>query len=551
MLKTTVHAVTLGAAAVLAAQTQPPIAFVDVTERAGITFVHHNGAAGDKRYPELFGGGVAVLDADGDGWPDLLFVNGKDWTPAALRSRCAVYRNNHDGTFADVSAASGLDAVAGYAIGASVADYDNDGRDDVFVTTVEGGRLFHNEGNGKFLDVTERAGIRNREFTTSAAWLDYDRDGLADLFIGNYVKWSPDAEVRCVHEGERGYCGPDAYRPVAPTLYRNAGGGRFEDVTARAGLDQPTDKAMGVAVLDYNMDGWPDVFVGSDRVPAKLYRNDGRGRFVDEGLRAGVALSESGSARANMGVDAADYDRSGRPHIVVGNFLNEMLGLYHNEHGSTFVDVAPRSPVGRASLLSVTWAVFFLDYDLDGFLDIFAANGGTDESQGMDARARLSQPPILLRNRGNGAFDNVSSAMGAAFNRPIMGRGAAFLDMDGDGDLDLAIATLAGPAHLFRNDGGNRNNWLRVRASGSRSNRSGLGAIVRVTSASGTAWQMVRSGSSYASQSELTLTFGLGRDTRVAKIEVAWPSGATQTFTDVAANQRVTIDESAGLRKER
>ena len=199
----------------------------------------------------------------------------------------------------------------------------------------------------------------------------------------------------------------------------------------------------------------------------------------------------------------------------------------------------------------MTWAVFFLDYDLDGFLDIFAANGGTDESQGMDARARLSQPPILLRNRGNGAFDNVSSAMGAAFNRPIMGRGAAFLDMDGDGDLDLAIATLAGPAHLFRNDGGNRNNWLRVRASGSRSNRSGLGAIVRVTSASGTAWQMVRSGSSYASQSELTLTFGLGRDTRVAKIEVAWPSGATQTFTDVAANQRVTIDESAGLRKER
>ena len=545
MLKTTTLSVSLAAATVLAAQTQPPIAFVDVTERAGITFVHHNGAAGDKRYPELFGGGVAVLDADGDGWPDLLFVNGKDWTPAALRSRCAVYRNNHDGTFADVSAASGLDAVAGYAIGASVADYDNDGRDDVFVTTVEGGRLFHNEGNGKFLDVTERAGIRNREFTTSAAWLDYDRDGLADLFIGNYVKWSPDAEVRCVHEGERGYCGPDAYKPVAPTLYRNAGGGRFEDVTARAGLDQPTDKAMGVAVLDYNMDGWPDVFVGSDRVPAKLYRNDGRGRFVDEGLRAGVALSESGSARANMG------DRSGRPHIVVGNFLNEMLGLYHNEHGSTFVDVAPRSPVGRASLLSVTWAVFFLDYDLDGFLDIFAANGGTDESQGMDARARLSQPPILLRNRGNGAFDNVSSAMGAAFNRPIMGRGAAFLDMDGDGDLDLAIATLAGPAYVFRNDGGNRNNWLRVRASGSRSNRSGLGAIVRVTSASGAAWQMVRSGSSYASQSELTLTFGLGRDTRVAKIEVLWPSGATQTFTDVAVNQRVTIDESAGLRKER
>src|SRR5204862_4426737 len=225
-----------------------------------------------------------------------------------------------------------------------------------------------------FADVTASAGIGNDEFTVSSAWLDYDRDGRADLFVGNYVKWSPSAEANCVTNGVRGYCGPNSYKPVASKLYRNVGNGRFEDVSASMGVDQPTDKAMGVAVLDYNMDGWPDLFIGSDRVPAKLYRNDGHGRFVEDGLRAGVALSENGAARANMGVDAADYDRSGRPHLVVGNFYNEMLGLYHNENGERFVDAAPRTPVGRASLLNVTWGVFFLDYDLDGFLDIFAAN---------------------------------------------------------------------------------------------------------------------------------------------------------------------------------
>ena len=524
-----------------------PITFTDVTTRAGITFVHHNGAAGQKFYPELFGGGVAVLDIDGNTWPDLLFANGKDWKPGGQRARHGLYLNHRDGTFKDVLAGSGFDAADVYGLGATVADYDNDGRDDVFMTTVDGGRLFHNEGGGKFADVTKSAGLHNAEFSVSAAWLDYDRNGLADLFIGNYVRWSPGAEIACAQDGERGYCGPNAYKPVAPALYRNRGGGRFEDVTARAGLDHATDKAMGVAVLDYNVDGWPDIFVGSDRVPAKLLRNDRRGGFVDEGVRAGVALSENGAARANMGADAADYDRSGRPHVVVGNFLNEMLGLYHNRDGAVFDDVAPRSTVGRASLLSVTWAVFFLDYDLDGFLDIFAANGGTDESQGMDSRARVSQAPLLFRNEGKGTFENVTKAMGDAFNRPIMGRGAAYADFDGDGDLDIALATLAGPAYLFRNDGGNQHNWLRVRAIGSRSNRSGLGTMVRVTSASGTQTQMVRSGSSYASQSELTLTFGLGRDTTVSTVAVQWPSGKTQTFSALAPNQVAVIDEERGL----
>ena len=521
------------------------VTFTDVTRQAGIDFTHDNGAAGEHWYPELFGGGVAVLDLDNDGWPDLLFVNGRGWRSTA-ETRHGLFRNNRDGTFTDVFTGSGLDGAHVYGLGATVADFDNDGHDDVFMTTVDGGRLYRNAGDGSFRDVTAVSGIGDGRFAVSAAWLDYDRDGLVDLFVGNYVDWSSETDTGCGRPP--GYCGPDAYRPVAPTLYRNTGGGRFENVTAPAGLDDPTDKAMGVAVLDYDADGWPDLFVGSDRVPAKLYRNDGGDEFFDEGLRAGVALSERGRARANMGVDAADYDRSGRPDILVGNFLHEMLGLYRDRGDGLFVDAAPRTTVGRASYQSVTWAVFFVDADLDGHLDIFAANGGTDESQGMlDSRARLAQPPLLLRNRGDGTFDDLSRVAGEAFGRPVMGRGAAYADFDGDGDLDLVLAALNGPARLLRNDGGNRNNWLRVRLSGATSNRRGIGASVRVTSASGSQRRMVRSGSSYASQSELPLTFGLGRDAVVEAVEVTWPSGATQRFADVAANRRVVIDEASGL----
>ena len=539
-------AATLGEGA-NSSQTLPALTFTDISDRSGIRFVHNNGAAGDKWYPELFGGGVAVLDLEGDGRPDILFVNGRNWPEGGPPTRHGLYRNNGDGTFRDALVGSGFDTNRQYGLGAAVADYDNDGRDDVFMTAVDGGRLFHNEGSGRFGDVTARAGIRNDGFSVSAAWLDFDRDGLVDLFVGNYVRWSPALEVRCAAGGERGYCGPDAYKPAAPKLYRNRGGGRFDDVTVRAGLGEATDKAMGVAVLDYDGDGWPDIFVANDRVPAKLHRNNGRGGFTDVAVTAGVALSEHGVARANMGTDAADYDRSGHPDILVGNFLNEMLGLYRNTGRRTFSDVAPRSELGRSSLLSVTWAAFFFDADLDGWLDIFALNGGTDESQGMDARARLSQPPLLFRQRADHTFENLSPRVGAAFGRPRMGRGAAHADFDGDGDLDLVMTTLAGPASLLRNDA-DTGHWLRVRLTGSRSNRSGLGGRVTVTTAAGVQTQTVRSGSSYASQSDLVLTFGLAQDTKADRVDVLWPSGVSQSFRNVPANQLVGIDEGQGLR---
>ena len=525
------------------AQTRPSRTLRDVTASAGLRMIHENGAAGAFRYPELFGGGVAVLDLDSDGDADLLFVNGKRWGATASPAGHRLYRNDGRGHFTDATVGSGIDTLDVYALGASVADYDNDGRDDVFVTTVDGGRLLHNEGR-RFVDVSRVAGLRRDGFSVSAAWLDYDRDGLADLLVGNYVVWTPAVEttVHCTQMGVRGYCGPDAYRPTSATLYRNRGGGRFEDVTRAAGFGDPSDKVMGIAVLDYDSDGWPDVFLGSDRVPAKLLRNDHQGHFLDRAVPLGVAMSEHGVARANMGVDAADIDRSGRASLAVGNFLNEMLGLYLNA-GQTFRDIAPRSAVGRASLLSVTWAVCFLDLDLDGWPDLLAVNGGTDESQGRDQRARTAQSPLWLRNLGAGTFENASAALGPDFVAPTLGRGAAYLDADGDGDLDLALTTLRGPARLLRNEGPADSHWLRVRLVGHGSTRSALGAVVRLRGEGGAQWQQVHSGSSYASQSELTLTFGLGPSAQPVSLTVEWPSGRTQRLDGVRPNQVLVIDE--------
>ena len=526
---------------------RPAVVFTDVTAQAGIHFTHNAGRSGKKYLPETLGAGAAFFDADGDGWPDILFVNGKDFTPRGRRTTAALYRNNRNGTFTDVTAGSGLD-IEIYGMGVAIGDYDNDGRDDVYITALDGDHLFHNEGNFKFRDVTKAAGIQNVNFGSSAAWLDYDRDGKLDLFVANYVQWTEKGDLKCSLDGAtKSYCTPESYKGTRSRLFHNLGAGRFEDVTERAGLGDPTSKSLGVTILDYNNDGWPDIFVANDTQPNKLYRNLGNGTFKEEGMTAGVAYGEDGVARGAMGADAGDYDRSGRPHLLVGNFSNQMLGLYHNEGNGLFVDEAPSSTVGRASLLSLSFGVFFFDYDLDGYPDIFAANGHIEDEIGrVQPKVSYRELPLLFRNLGNHKFENVSGQLGPSFAQPMVARGAAYADYDHDGDLDLIVSTNNGPAHLLRNDGGNRNRWLSVRLAGTKSNRDGIGAVVRVESAGGKQWNMVRSGSSYCSQSDLALTFGLGKDS-TANLEIAWPSGARQRFPNVAANQRLLIDESKGV----
>ncbi|HUG53631.1 MAG TPA: CRTAC1 family protein [Vicinamibacteria bacterium] len=526
----------------------PAVTFADVTAAAGIKFRHHSGAFGKKYLPETMGSGVLFVDLDGDDWADLLFVNSKAWPgrPGAA-SRAAFYRNNRDGTFTDQSRASGLD-VSMYGLGAAAADYDNDGRVDVYLTGLGGNRLFRNEGGGRFKDVTARAGVAGGGFGTSAAFFDYDKDGHLDLFVANYVEWSLEKDLFCTLDGtHKSYCTPESYKGQSPSLYRNRGDGTFEDVTARAGLSDPSSKALGVAVLDYDVDGWPDLFVANDTQPNKLYRNRGNGTFTDVGMAAGVAFSETGVARAGMGTDAADYDGSGRPSIVVGNFSNEMMALYHNEGTGLFIDDAATTAIGQATLTSLTFAAFFFDYDLDGRLDIFSANGHVaDDIQAVQARVRYAQPPHLFRNLGNKRFEPVDARLGPAFQLPMVGRGAAYADYDGDGDLDLAITANNGPARLLRNDGGNRNAFLRVRTSGTSSNRDGIGARVSVVPAGGARqWAVVKSGSSDCSQSELPLTFGLGAHTGPVRVEVRWPSGRVDNV-GARAGERVVVREGQG-----
>ena len=536
------------AVAYAAAPPATDVKLTEVTAAAGIKFVHNAGKAGKKYLPETVGAGGAFFDFDGDGWQDILLVNSKDWAPKGRKSLSALYRNNKNGTFTDVTAGSGLD-VEMYGIGVSVADYDNDGKDDVYVTALEGDRLFHNEGAGKFKDVTKLSGIANANFATSAAWFDFDKDGKLDIFVSNYVQWTLKGDIWCSLDGTaKSYCTPESYKGTRSKLYHNLGGGKFEDVSVKAGVGDATSKSLGVTVIDFDADSWPDLFVSNDTQPNKLYRNNKNGTFSETGMSAGVAYGEDGVARGAMGADWADYDRTGRAHLLIGNFSNQMLGLYHNEGNGLFVDEAPLSTIGRDSLLYLAFGVFFFDYDLDGYPDILTANGHIEEEIGrVQPKIKYREPPLLFRNLGAKKFENVSAKMGPTFATPMVARGAIYADIDHDGDLDVLFTNNAGPARLFRNDGGNKNHWLCVKTVGTKANRNGIGAVVRIESAGGKQWSAVRSGSSYASQSDLALTFGLGKDTSVTNISVEWPSGTKQSFKNIPANKLVTIDEAKGI----
>src|SRR5256714_14242372 len=388
----------------LSAWAQTPgtaVRFTDITQSAGIRFVHNNGAVGGKYLPETLGPGCAFIDYDNDGYPDILFINGQNWPGhGQTASTLKLYHNNRNGTFTDVTAKAGL-AVSMYGLGVAIGDYDNDGYDDIVVTALGQSRLFHNNGNGTFADVTSSAGLSGiSEFSTSAAWVDYDRDGKLDLVVANYVQWTPATDLRCTLDGtHKSYCTPESYKGVSARLWHNLGNGKFEDVTKKAGLYDPTSKGLGVAVLDYNNDGWPDLLLANDTQPNKLYLNNRNGTFTESAVPAGVAFSEDGIARAGMGVDAADYDRSGRPSIIISNFSNQMMSLYHNEGNGLFVDEAPRSAVGHASLLTLGFGCFFFDYDLDGWPDIFVANGHIEgDIERIQKRIKYRQPPHLFRN---------------------------------------------------------------------------------------------------------------------------------------------------------
>jgi hypothetical protein len=531
-------------------QSSPGFQFVDVTSASNLRFRHNSGAYGGKLLPETLGSGCAFLDFDGDGWQDILLVNGMDWPGhKKQRSTLHLYRNNRDGTFTDITHKSGLD-IEMYGMGVAVGDYNNDGFPDILVTCVGQNRLFKNTGTGTFIDVTKTSGLQGRQaLSTSALWFDYDLDGLLDLFVCNYVKWSPDHDVFCSLDGKhKSYCTPEAYRGETCWLFHNRGDGTFEDVTASSGIFDSSSKSLGVALIDHDQDGWPDLLVTNDTQPNKLYRNNHNGTFKDVAVETGIAFSTEGKARAGMGVDVGDFENSGRTGVAITNFDNEMIGLYRVSNNGSYEDVATQAGMGLPSKTTLGFGCVLADLNLDGALDLIAANGHIDETvRNIRGNVGYAQPPQVFLNNGSARFSDVSSEVGQGFRDPKVARGLAYGDFDRDGDVDILLTTNSGPAYLYRNDqlGGNRS--IRFKLRGTQSNRDAIGARLRIEAGGLSQIRMVKSGSSYLSQSELPITFGLGKADKIERVVIQWPNGRSEEYKNLSAGREYSCIESKGI----
>jgi hypothetical protein len=519
----------------------------DVTSQSGLLFQHNSGAYGGKLLPETLGSGCAFLDYDRDGWQDILLVNAMDWAGhKKQKSTLKLYRNNRNGTFTDVTRAAGLE-VELYGMGVAVGDYNNDGFPDILITCVGQNHLFQNTGKGTFVDITRKSGLFGRQaFSTSALWFDFDRDGLLDLFVCNYVNWSSEHDVFCSLDGkQKSYCTPEAYRGETCWLFRNRGNGTFEDATAASGVFDASSKSLGVALLDFDQDGWPDLLVANDTQPNKLYKNLRNGKFKDVAVEAGIAFSPDGKARAGMGVDTADFENSGRPGIAITNFDNEMIGLYRSPKSGSYDEISLASGVGAPSKTTLGFGCAFLDIDLDGQLDLAVANGHIDETvRNIRGNVGYAQPPQLFLNQGGGRFREVATQAGSDFAKAKVGRGLAYGDFDRDGDLDILLTTNNGPAYLYRNDQNSGRRSIRFYLTGTKSNRDAIGATVRIFNGNEMQTRMVHGGSSYLSQSELPLTFGVGQRDRIERVVVDWPGGATQEFKNLATGKSYQLIEN-------
>lgn len=525
------------------------VQFTDITEKAGITFKHVYSP--EKKYiAESMSGGVAIIDYDNDGYPDLYFVNSLtvDLAKANKKTRSALYHNRGDGTFTDVTDSAGVGDV-GFGMGVAVGDYNNDGFDDLYVTALGPNHLFKNNGNGTFTDVTAKAGVNDARWSTGASFVDYDNDGRLDLFVSNYVDFDlnhlPEfgSTRTCQFKGVPVQCGPRGLPGAGDSLFHNNGDGTFSDVSKKAGVSDPNGYyGLGVICSDFDDDGFVDIFVANDSTPNFLYHNNGDGTFKEIGFISGTAVNGNGSEQGCMGVTLGDYDHDGRLDLFITNFDDEYNILYHRDARNSFTDVSFQANVAELSLPYVGWGTKFFDYDNDGWVDLFVTNG-----HAYPQRDHYRQRELLLHNNRDGTFSEVAAQSGSALMQERVGRGAALGDIDNDGDIDIVVNDLDGSPQLLRNDGGNANNSVLIRTIGAKSNRDGIGARIKVISGDLTQLDEVRSGSSYISQNDLRLHFGLENRTKVDSIEVRWPSGEIDRVANVGVNKILTIKEGKGL----